>query len=377
MMKYDSIVVGLGPAGATAVYEMSKRGYNILAFDKQKHPRYKPCGGGLSARIEKIIDSDFKNIVEREINKVNFVVRGAGEIHAVSKNTIVFMVMRNMFDNFLIEKARNLGAEIHETEKVVRLEERENYVVVVTEKNKYFSDFVIGADGISNTVANSIGLKPNKRNAVVIEAEIKVKEKLFKKLNREMFFDFGYIPYGYAWIFPKAHHLSIGAGGIKKIIKNPKPYYLDFLSKYEIIDEIETKQEYIYTIPVFNGKSKLTTSRTILIGDSAALVNPFLGEGIYYAIRSGQIAAEVIDGVFNHRNKITAYQEYIEKEIYRDFEYSQKIGDFFYRFPKIGYKILKSYPEYYEVIFEVLRGDLEYEYLWNLMKNKIKFILRF
>jgi len=52
--KYDVIVVGMGPAGASAAYELSKRGISVLAFDKQVHPRYKVCGGGLSARIARI-----------------------------------------------------------------------------------------------------------------------------------------------------------------------------------------------------------------------------------------------------------------------------------------------------------------------------------
>jgi len=71
-MIYDAIVVGLGPAGATAAYELSKKGVTVLALDKQKHPRYKPCGGGLTARIEKILEPDFKSVVERTISRVNF-----------------------------------------------------------------------------------------------------------------------------------------------------------------------------------------------------------------------------------------------------------------------------------------------------------------
>jgi len=55
-MKYDVIVVGLGPAGASAARELSKKGVSVLALEKQKHPRYKPCGGGLAARIENILE---------------------------------------------------------------------------------------------------------------------------------------------------------------------------------------------------------------------------------------------------------------------------------------------------------------------------------
>ncbi len=89
-MKYDVIVVGLGPAGATAAYELSKKGFKVLAIEKQRHPRYKPCGGGLTAKIGKILEQDFKSVVERTIFKVNFTYKGAGDIRAVSDQPIVY-----------------------------------------------------------------------------------------------------------------------------------------------------------------------------------------------------------------------------------------------------------------------------------------------
>ena len=70
--KYDVIVVGMGPAGASAAYELSKRGISVLAFDKQVHPRYKVCGGGLSARIARILPADFPSVVEETVHRVQF-----------------------------------------------------------------------------------------------------------------------------------------------------------------------------------------------------------------------------------------------------------------------------------------------------------------
>ena len=69
---YDAIVVGLGPAGATAAYEMSRAGLSVLAIEKQTHPRYKVCGGGLSARIEQLLDPGFKSVVEQTISGIQF-----------------------------------------------------------------------------------------------------------------------------------------------------------------------------------------------------------------------------------------------------------------------------------------------------------------
>ncbi|CAG1002443.1 MAG: geranylgeranyl reductase [Candidatus Methanoperedens nitroreducens] len=369
-MKYDAIVAGLGPAGATAAYEISKKGFNVLALDKQKHPRYKPCGGGLTAKIEKILEPDFKSVVERIIYKVNFTYKGTGDIRAVSRHPIVYMVMRDVFDNFLVEKARAAGAEIHEQEKVTHVEEEKDSVIVMTEKNMYSSKLLIGADGVNGIVARSLGLKPKKRTAVLIEGEVKVKEKVFNRVSEEIQFDFGSVPYGYGWIFPKADHLSLGVGGLKEMIKNPKPYYSGFLSDQYILDDIESERKFGYTIPIFDGESKIAGFRTMLVGDAAALVDPFLAEGIYYAVRSGQIAAEVASAVLHGNTTTASYHKRIAQEIYPEFQYARKIGMVFYTFPKLGYELLKRYPEFYELIFDIVRGEASYEQLLGKMKSK-------
>ncbi|MCA9456839.1 MAG: FAD-dependent monooxygenase, partial [Nitrospira sp.] len=74
--QYDVIVVGMGPAGASTAYELSRLGMSVVAFDKQVHPRYKICGGGLSARIERILPADFKAIIEGTVYRVQFIYGG-------------------------------------------------------------------------------------------------------------------------------------------------------------------------------------------------------------------------------------------------------------------------------------------------------------
>ena len=78
---YDVLIVGMAPAGATAAYELSRAGMAVLGLDKQAHPRYKVCGGGLSVRIDKILESDFKAVVEHTIYGVQFTYRGEEPLH--------------------------------------------------------------------------------------------------------------------------------------------------------------------------------------------------------------------------------------------------------------------------------------------------------
>src|SRR5690349_18847001 len=68
----DVLVVGMGPAGATAAYELSRAGLSVIGLEKAAHPRYKVCGGGLSARIDGILDAGYKSVVEQTITGVEF-----------------------------------------------------------------------------------------------------------------------------------------------------------------------------------------------------------------------------------------------------------------------------------------------------------------
>ena len=78
--RYDAIVVGMGPAGATAAYELSRAGLSVLAIEKHIHPRYKVCGGGLSVRIEQLLDPEFKSVVEQTISGIQFSYRGEDSV---------------------------------------------------------------------------------------------------------------------------------------------------------------------------------------------------------------------------------------------------------------------------------------------------------
>src|ERR1041384_5752747 len=114
--RYDAIVVGMGPAGATAAYELSRAGLAVLAIEKHTHPRYKVCGGGLTVRIEQLLDPAFKSVVEQTIFGIQFSYRGQDAVCIESPNPIAYLVMRDRFDHHLVQQARRVGTDIHEGE---------------------------------------------------------------------------------------------------------------------------------------------------------------------------------------------------------------------------------------------------------------------
>src|SRR5438132_12031053 len=92
---YDVLIVGLGPAGATAAYELSRAGMSVLGLEEQMHPRYKVCGGGLSARPDRILDSDFKAVVEHTVHGIQVTYGGQEPFFIEAPRPDAFLVMRH------------------------------------------------------------------------------------------------------------------------------------------------------------------------------------------------------------------------------------------------------------------------------------------
>jgi len=371
-MDYDVIVVGAGPGGSTAAYELARRGTKVALFEQKELPRYKPCGGCLSLKVDHILEPDFHPLAEKTVYGATFTFEGLDEFRLRSKRPVAYMVMRDRFDHFLTEKARGARADVHPGERVIDAAETPQGVRVKTAKAEYTAQFLVGADGANGVVARCVGLTPRRAVAVCVEAEVTTGLQAPAMPGDEVRIEFGSIPFGYGWVFPKGDHLSIGVGGLRDKIGNPRKFYDEFLVDQGLMDAITDEKRKGYIIPVFaGGHEPIASARTLLIGDAAALVDPFLGEGIYYAVRSGQFAAQVIgDAVStNGLAALSHYGELVAEEIYREFRPARNLAFFLYAFPRAGYEILKRRRAFVDLYFDVLRGEASYSDLWQQMQR--------
>jgi len=334
---YDCIVVGAGPGGSTAAYELARQGVRVGLFEKQSLPRTKPCGGCLSLKIDRILPPDFHPLIERTIYGVRFTFEGLRPIHRRSDDPVAYMVMRDRFDAFLAGRAEAAGAILHEGETVRAVRELEDGVVVETTRGVYRTPFLVGADGATGIVARDLGLKPGKRLAVALEGEVTVAPAMLDALGDEVWIEFGSVPYGYGWVFPKRDHLSVGVGGLKDHMGHPRDYYDAYMEDEGLLEAIEREERRGFIIPVFDdGRTPRRTAHALLVGDAAGLVDPFLGEGIYYAIRSGQLAAEAIAGTRAGLSGLDTYDAFLEEDILPDFAAARKMSRMLYTFPEIA-----------------------------------------
>src|SRR4030043_1578367 len=299
---YDVIVVGGGPGGSTAARFCAKAGLKALIIEKEKFPRYKPCGGCLSTKTFHLLGLNLTSVIENTIYGSKFTYRSKDPFFIETKDPIAFLVMRDRFDQLLINNALEEGAEILEGEKVTRGEEQGEGVEVELGKGKRFHcRYLIGADGPESIVARSLPLPPrrNNGNGIAVESEIPFDSSIHfpQKELQFIHLDFGRIPNGYGWVFPKKEYLSIGIGGMFRETKkmNPRQYFSDFLKGLDYIPKGKTGRVMGHLLPCFyDEKQKVSQGRFLLVGDAAHLMDPLQGEGIYYAIRSGMLAAEAI-----------------------------------------------------------------------------------
>ncbi len=307
---YDIIIIGGGPAGSTAGYLLRKFGYKVLIIDKAVFPRKKLCGGLITQKTLKLNQRIF-NETESDLKEkgiINFTSNGyelwnKNKLLVKDKENIkLYFVDRENYDAFLLKKAAKAGAVVIEGDKVVKCDIDDSEVTTVSGKS-FKARFIIGADGVNSIVrksypGNKFKLKKWRRNLVsAIEIFIDRKEldpgSNLKNLDRPLLF-LSLVTYGYAWLFPRRDRIVAGIGGhYKRNRGSLLNTFNAFVSSHGIKLNDNVKID-AHSVPCGYYMTRPVHKNVILTGDAGGYVDPLLGEGIFYAQRSAELASWAI-----------------------------------------------------------------------------------
>jgi geranylgeranyl reductase family protein len=374
---FDVIVVGLGPAGAAAAADLARAGLSVLGLEWKTHPRYKVCGGGLSARIDRLLEPDYRRVVEETIFTVRFQFAGADSFPIASPDPIAYMVMRDRFDAHLARKAQEAGVRVQEDERVVAVSEAPGGMEVMTERGRYRARVVVGADGANSVVARS--LFPGRRGRLMsgLEGEALVGQGPVRFEAGAVVLDIGTVPGGYAWVFPKTGRLSLGVAEFLSRGPSPKGAYERFVKREPVMAGMAVPPGLGHPLPLYDRAlsepRRLTTDRALLVGDAAHLVDPLFGEGIYYAVLSGRMAARsIIEWARGAAPDLHAYDEQVASDIYPELRVAACMAWVVYTFPQVSHRMIRGRPGIIQLYYEVLKGRETYRSFYAKAKEEAR-----
>ena len=337
---YDVIIIGGGPAGSTSGYLLSKAGLKVIIVDKARFPRQKLCAGLITQKTAQLIDSLFHETVDSLRKKdiirfescyyeVFFRDRCIAKIH--HRSLPFYYVDRRVYDDFFLQKAKEEGAEILEGEIAVSKDHRKNEVVTSSGKTLR-SKYVIGADGVYSRLRKK--LFSEKQNFELWQRGLATTFEVFidrkKVRNAPDSYSriyYGFVKWGYAWVFPNKDRIIIGLGGLNA--KNGKKMlriFREFLSSLGLANCSEMRTPKGHAVPYGNFLKNPVRESTLLVGDAAGFADPMLGEGIYYAHKSAQLASlAIIQEIREGKNAGITYREKLEKHVYPQLVGSKKL----------------------------------------------------
>jgi len=366
-------------------------GFRVILLDKEKFPRDKSCGGGIPQRVIKrfpyILDN---NLIENTIfGGIAHTPDLKNEVTLKKDTPLGATILRRNFDYGLVKLAINSGTIFKEEKLVTDIKILKDRVNIITKDGTSIdSQIVIGSDGVWSTIAKKSGLrKVNSNVGLCIFEEFQIDSTTLDRYFGEkrlshIFMRFQGIN-GYGWVFPKKNHLNLGIcaftlseqESIKKINLNEiYENYIKILKKSEIIpsnlESIKIKRGQLPLYPL----DKTYSNRIILCGDAAGFINPFSGEGIYYAMLSGEIAAKVISKALRSGKTderfLSKYQKNWKKDFGRDIKQYYVIGKRHRKRTNKMTEIIKKDKIFADIILGVLLGDISiYKYRWKLRRR--------
>ena len=340
------LVVGAGPAGATAARALARAGVTVRLLDRSNFPRNKPCGGGISLRVLRrfpYLEQELGRIVTHTVGRLHLEGPGGDSTLIDAQEPVALLVRRTEFDELLVSLAIEAGAELVTGADIVHASMDDRRVVLAARDGRRFeAPFVIAADGVYSVIARRLGLNPGwPAHRLALDMMEETARNLLRDVDPSaLWVAYGFerdgnlsgqngngrAAEGYAYIFPKRDHVNIGVGYVLQHYRehiDSAPYEVQrglvahLLSRGVVEGESVRANFTPFQIPVGGPLRRPGGGRVLLAGDAAGFVNAFTAEGIYYAMVSGELAARTVADAtpFSDRGLASRYRRACDYEI--------------------------------------------------------------
>ncbi len=361
--SFDTIVIGGGPAGSSAARSLALSGRRVLLLEKAPMPRRKLCGGALSEHTYRRLGFTLPpDLIDAEAMGARITYRGRTLEHR-HDSRMALLVTRSHFDHFLLKKAEEAGATIR-YEKAERIQHSGNRFRVETPIAAYSTQTLVIAEGAVGRLHTHVRPPdtPAERG-FCLEAERPVETPdRFADIRQVIDIHFGVAEFGYGWVFHHGSHYSVGIGGLSSVMHDYPEAMSDF-SRSRGFNERHPSQKG-HPIPRGGVPRRLASDGCLLVGDAAGFVDPFTGEGISFAIRSGQLAAQTLDQAIEaddvSERFLKRYTQACRGEFGRNLEDALRLSKLMYHIPNLFLRILTSSPTVLARYFDVQLQRISY-----------------
>lgn len=289
-MPHDVAIVGAGPAGSSCAVFCATSGLSVLLLERETFPREKVCGDCLNPScwpvLEKLgIARAVRAAPHGRLDLVEFIAISGRSVRVTLPfgDNAEIAVKRSILDQLLLERARQVGVEIHQNATVTALTREAGAWSITTAAGQFSAKVLVGADGRNSTVARLLNLSTRpQRERVALQSHIPLPANFGNRIVLQL------LPEGYSGQAPV----------------NESELNLCLVAEARNIEKLKEWAAKTFAVPPSHPWRTITPlSRTPLspshpgvffIGDAARVVEPFTGEGIFYALRSGELAAASI-----------------------------------------------------------------------------------
>ena len=337
MQRFDVLVVGAGPAGSATAHHLATAGLSVLVADRATFPRDKPCGGGLTTRAFRRCPVDATPVVEDRVDTVELRFRYRDAVVRRAKEPVIWMTQRRRLDAFLLDAARDAGAEVREGTQVTH---GDGGIRVGGERVS--ADVVVGADGANGQTAKALALGGSIVHGVALEGNVPHATLGQNRYAHRAVVELADIPGGYGWVFPKADHVNVGVGAWAE----EGPRLRDHLARVcaaHGVDPAQLEEVRGHRLPLRRPGTRVACERALLVGDAAGLIDPVSGDGMYECFVAAEHAAAAIGDLLAGRAAtLEPYAVALDAELASLHRASWKLKRALDRWPRASWRVART-----------------------------------